>query len=138
MALRRLRREEFDHGTAGQARGGNFGHAHQLSYTGALVLKDLLGGGHYGTVKAHSERWKALVRRCRSEDGPGVNDARRIDRQTLLDSTQRLRHHVEHGSLNIANAQNRLSSVTRALYGQLLATHGCSWRKAQTGQNSRR
>jgi hypothetical protein len=45
----------------------------------------MFGGGHYGTVKAHSDRRQAFVRWCRSEDGPGFNDARQIDQQTLLD-----------------------------------------------------
>ncbi|MNQ71647.1 hypothetical protein D3C85_863260 [compost metagenome] len=50
---------------------------------------------------------------CRSEDGPGFNDARQIDRQTLLDYAGHLRQQVEQGE--IATAQNRLSSVNRAM-----------------------
>jgi len=78
-------------------------------------LKDLFGGGHYGTVKAHSDRWQAFVRWCCSEDGPGFNDARQIDRQTLLDYAGHLRQQVEQGELGIATAQNRLSSVNRTM-----------------------
>jgi hypothetical protein len=52
---------------------------------------------------------------CRSEDGPGFNDARKIDRQTLLDYAGYLRQQVEHGELTIATAQNRLSSVNRTM-----------------------
>lgn len=58
----------------------NFGYGRQLSYAGPQALKDMFGGGHYGTVKAHSDRWQAFVRWCRSDDGPGFNDARQIDR----------------------------------------------------------
>ena len=99
----------------GKRGGRNFGYGRQLSYAGPQALKDLFGGGHYGTVKAHSDRWQAFVRWCRSEDGPGFNDARQIDRQTLLDYAGHLRQQVEQGELAIATAQNRLSSVNRTM-----------------------
>ncbi|TNB88518.1 integrase [Pseudomonas sp. Fig-3] len=99
----------------GRRDGRNFGYGRQLSYAGPQALRDLFGGGHYGTVKAHSDRWQAFVRWCRSEDGPGFNDARKIDRQTLLDYAGHLRQQVEQGELAIATAQNRLSSVNRTL-----------------------
>jgi hypothetical protein len=99
----------------GRRDGRNFGYGRQLSYAGPQALRDLFGGGHYGTVKAHSDRWQAFVRWCRSEDGPGFNDARQIDRQTLLDYAGHLRHQVEQGAISIATAQNRLSSVNRTL-----------------------
>ncbi|MGO4000937.1 integrase domain-containing protein [Pseudomonas fluorescens] len=99
----------------GRRDGRNFGYGRQLSYAGPQALKDLFGGGHYGTVKAHTDRWQAFVRWCRSEDGPGFNDARKIDRQTLLDYAGYLRQQVEHGELAIATAQNRLSSVNRTM-----------------------
>ncbi|QJI18741.1 MULTISPECIES: integrase domain-containing protein [unclassified Pseudomonas] len=99
----------------GRRDGRNFGYGRQLSYAGPQALKDLFGGGHYGTVKAHSDRWQAFVRWCRSEDGPGFNDARQIDRQTLRDYAEHLRHHVEQGELAITTAQNRLSSVNRTM-----------------------
>ncbi|VVM63686.1 integrase domain-containing protein [Pseudomonas fluorescens] len=99
----------------GRRDGRNFGYGRQLSYAGPQALKDLFGGGHYGTVKAHSDRWQAFVRWCRSDDGPGFNDARQIDRQTLIDYAKYLRSQVEQGELAIATAQNRLSSVNRTM-----------------------
>ncbi|WP_223534670.1 integrase domain-containing protein [Pseudomonas sp. GL-B-16] len=99
----------------GNRGGRNFGYGRQLSYAGPQALHDLFDGGHYGTVKAHSERWQAFVRWCRSEEGPGFNDARQIDRQTLLDYAGHLRQQVERGELAIATAQNRLSSVNRTM-----------------------
>ncbi|NWB41239.1 integrase domain-containing protein [Pseudomonas sp. E6002] len=99
----------------GRRDGRNFGYGRQLSYAGPQALRDLFGGGHYGTVKAHSDRWQAFVRWCRSEDGPGFNDARQIDRQTLVDYAEHLRQQVEHGEIAIATAQNRLSSMNRTL-----------------------
>ena len=99
----------------GKRDGRNFGYGRQLSYAGPQALRDLFGGGHYGTVKAHSDRWQAFVRWCRSENGPGFNDARQIDQQTLLDYAGHLRQHVEQGAIGIATAQNRLSSVNRTM-----------------------
>ncbi|MCJ8175972.1 integrase domain-containing protein [Pseudomonas viridiflava] len=99
----------------GRRDGRNFGYGRQLSYAGPQALKDLFGGGHFATVKAHSDRWLAFVKWCRSEQGPGYNDARQIDRQTLFSYAQYLRQQIEHGDLSIATAQNRLSSVNRTL-----------------------
>lgn len=95
--------------------GRNFGYGRQLSYAGRQALEDLFAGGHFATVKAHSDRWQAFVRWCRSEDGPGYNDARQIDRQTLNDYAGYLRQQIQQGELCIATAQNRLSSVNRTL-----------------------
>jgi hypothetical protein len=116
----------------GRRDGRNFGYGRQLSYAGPQALKDLFGGGHYGTVKAHSDRWLAFVRWCRSEDGPGFNDARQIDRQTLLDYAGHLRHQVEQGELAIATAQNQLSSVNRTL----AALRGDQYVKVQSPSNA--
>ena len=102
-------------GLVGRRDGRNFGYGRQLSYAGPQALKDMFGGGHYGTVKAHSDRWQAFVRWCRSDDGPGLNDALQIDRQILSDYAAHLRHLVERGDLAIATAQNRLSSVNRTM-----------------------
>lgn len=99
----------------GRRDGRNFGYGRQLSYAGRQALEDLFAGGHFATVKAHSDRWHAFVRWCRSEDGPGCNDARQIDRQTLQDYAAYLRQQIQQGELCIATAQNRLSSVNRTL-----------------------
>ncbi|WP_053181903.1 integrase domain-containing protein [Pseudomonas thivervalensis] len=95
--------------------GRNFGYGRQLSYAGPSALKDMFGGGHYGTVKAHSDRWLAFVKWCRSEQGPGINDARQIDRKVLADYAAYLRDVVARGELAISTAQNRLSSVNRTM-----------------------
>jgi hypothetical protein len=104
----------------GSRDGRNFGYGRQLSYAGPQPLKDMFGGGHYGTVKAHSDRWRAFVKWCRSEAGPGVNDARQIDREVLSNYAEYLRGLVEQGDLAISTAQNRLSSVNRTM----AALHG--------------
>ncbi|AYF72500.1 integrase domain-containing protein [Pseudomonas aeruginosa] len=99
----------------GRRDGRNFGYGRQLSYAGPQALKDTFGGGHYGTVKAHCDRWQAFVRWCRSEQGPGINDARQIDRKVLADYAAYLRDTVERGDLAVSTAQNRLSSVNRTM-----------------------
>ncbi|AHZ75173.1 MULTISPECIES: integrase domain-containing protein [Pseudomonas] len=95
--------------------GRNFGYGRQLSYAGPQALKDMFGGGHYGTVKAHCDRWQAFVKWCRSEQGPGMNDARQIDRKVLADYAAYLRDVVRRGDLAVSTAQNRLSSVNRTM-----------------------
>jgi integrase len=75
----------------------------------------MFGGGHYGTVKAHCDRWQAFVKWCRSEQGPGINDARQIDRKVLADYAAYLRDMVRRGDLAVSTAQNRLSSVNSTM-----------------------
>ncbi|ANC05605.1 integrase [Pseudomonas putida] len=99
----------------GRRDGRNFGYGRQLSYAGPQALKDMFGGGHYGTVKAHCDRWQAFVKWCRSEQGPGINDARQIDRRVLADYAAYLRDMVVRGDLAVSTAQNRLSSVNRTM-----------------------
>ena len=99
----------------GRRDGRNFGYGRQSSYAGPQALKDMFGGGHYGTVKAHCDRWQAFVKWCRSDQGPGFNDARQIDRKVLTDYAAYLRDLVGRGDLAISTAQNRLSSVNRTM-----------------------
>lgn len=99
----------------GRRDGRNFGYGRQLSYAGRQALGDMFAGGHFATVKAISNRWQAFVDWCRSEDGPGYNDARQIDRQTLQDYVAYLHQQLQQGELCIATAENRLSSVNRTL-----------------------
>lgn len=112
---RRIGDEVIDMALVGRRDGRNFGYGRQLSYAGPQALTDMFGGGHYGTVKAHSDRWLAFVRWCRSEQGPGINDARQIDRKVLTDYAAYLRDVVRRGDLAVSTAQNRLSSVNRTM-----------------------
>ena len=107
--------EVTDMALVGRRDGRNFGYGRQLSYAGPQALKDMFGGGHYGTVKAHCDRWQAFVKWCRSEQGPGINDARQIDRGVLADYAAHLRDVVGRGDLAVSTAQNRLSSVNRTM-----------------------
>lgn len=75
----------------------------------------MFGGGHYHAVKAHCDRWQAFLKWCGSEQGPGINDARQIDRTVLADYAAYLRYVVGRGELAISTAQNRLSSVNSSM-----------------------
>ncbi|EGH72845.1 integrase domain-containing protein [Pseudomonas syringae] len=99
----------------GKRAGRNFGFGRQLGYAGPRAIKDLFGNGHYASAKAHSDRWQAFVRWCRSERGPGLNDARQIDRQVLMRYAVHVREQVDQGEIGVATAQNRLSSVNRVM-----------------------
>lgn len=112
---RRSEDEVTDMALVGRRDGRNFGYGRQLSYAGPQALKDMFGGGHYGTVKAHRDRWQAFVKWCRSDQGPGINDARQIDRKLLAEYAAYLRDLVGRGDLAISTAQNRLSSVNRTM-----------------------
>jgi len=67
-----------DMALVGRRDGRNFGYGRQLSYAGPQALKDMFGGGYYGTVKAHCDRWQAFVKWCRSELGAS-GSRRRLD-----------------------------------------------------------
>ena len=112
---RRTENEVIDMTLVGRRDGRNFGYGRQLSYAGPQALKNMFGGGHYGTVKAHSDRWQAFVKWCRSEQGPRINDARQIDRKVLADYAAYLRDVIGRGDLAVSTAQNRLSSVNRTM-----------------------
>jgi len=112
---RRADDEVTDMALVGRRDGRNFGYGRQLSYAGPQALKDMFGGGHYGTVKAHSDRWQTFVRWCRSDQGLGINDARQIDRKVLADYAAYLRDMVMRGDLAVSTAQNRISSVNRTM-----------------------
>jgi hypothetical protein len=72
----------------------------------------MFGGGHYGTVKAHCDRWQAFVKWCRSEQGPGINDARQIDRKVLADYAAYLRDVIERGDLAVSTAKTAYPALT--------------------------
>ena len=55
------------------------------------------------------------MRWCRSEQGPGINDARQIDRRVLADYAAYLRDLVRRGDLAVSTAHNHLSSVNRTM-----------------------
>ena len=96
----------------GRRDGHNFGYGRQLSYAGPQALKDMFGGGQYGTVKTNCDRWQAFVKWCRSDQGPGINDARQINRKVLADYAAYLRDIVSRGDLAVSTAQTAYLVLT--------------------------
>jgi integrase len=99
----------------GKRSGKNFGYGRQLSYAGPQALQDMYGDGHYGTVKAHSDRWQPFVKWNRSEGGPRVNDARDISRQIAADYAVYLCGQVERREISASTALNRMSSFNQTM-----------------------
>lgn len=99
----------------GKRSGKNFGYGRQLSYAGPQALQDMYGNGHYGTVKAHSDRWQPFVKWNRSECGPGVNVARHISLQIAADYAVYLCGQVERGEISASTALNRMSSFNQTM-----------------------
>ena len=102
-------------GLVGRRDGRNFGYGRQMSYAGLRALQDRLGSGHFGTVRAHGDRWQAFAKWCKSSEGPGINDAREITQQVVTNYATHLRGQVELGEIAISTAVNRLSSVNIVL-----------------------
>jgi len=99
----------------GKRSGKNFGYGRQLSYAGRQALQDMHGNGHYGTVKAHGDRWQPFVEWNRSEGGPGVNEARHISGQIAADYVAYLRGQLKRGEISASTALNRISSFNQTM-----------------------
>jgi integrase len=99
----------------GKRDGRNFGWGRQLSYALSHALQGKYGGGHFGTVRAHCDRCRIFARWCSSSDGPGINDAQKIDHQVLADYATYVGGQVERGEIAVSTAVNRLSSVNIGL-----------------------
>ncbi|GAB4301482.1 MAG: hypothetical protein Kow0096_22360 [Thiohalomonadaceae bacterium] len=94
------------------ASGRNFGWGSKMAYAGHNALRTAHGGGHHGTVAAHSERWGQFANWAK---GQGVKDSRQVD-QTLVERyAADLSQRVAAGEVNVAYAQNLLSSVNTTL-----------------------
>jgi integrase len=89
----------------------NFGNGRKLEYAYKCALQRKYGGGHFATVKAHSDRCRIFARWCASGIGPGIKDAREIHNPILYDYAAHLSKLVEQGEIAVSTAVNRLSSV---------------------------
>jgi len=91
----------------------NFGYGKQMDWAGKQALRNRYGNGRYGTVAAHTERWRQFVAWCRSERG--IRDARRVDSSTVNAYGRYLADKVGANTLSVSYAQNLLSSVNVVL-----------------------
>ncbi len=90
----------------------NFGYGKQLNYAVHHALKSSFSGGHFGTVSAHSERFKPFSKFAKKE---GITDARMITNNILSDYGMHLKRLVTEGKMSIRYAQNLLSTVNVAM-----------------------
>ena len=90
----------------------NFGYGKQMVWAGTQALKDRYGDGHYGTVNAHTDRWRRFVAWCRDEHS--IQDARFINTKLVVDYGISITREVNAG-MSRAYAQNLPSSVNVVL-----------------------
>lgn len=90
----------------------NYGYGRSLTYAAKLALRELYGGGHYGSVKSHSDRWKKFASFMREI---GKSDAREIDQEVLDAFLVNLKREVDAGNLSVIYAVNITSSVNVVL-----------------------
>lgn len=97
------------HDSAG---GRNFGWGKQMDYAGKNALRSAHGGGHHGTVAAHSQRWGQFASWCKDQ---GIRDVRQIDQPLVDRYANELSSKVVGNEMKAAYAQNLLSSVNVTL-----------------------
>lgn len=91
--------------------GRNFGWGKQMEWAGKQALREVFGGGHYGTVASHAARWRSFCRWARER---GVRDVRQLSR---LDVAQFAAHLVQETGqgMSVGYAKNQLTSVNVSL-----------------------
>lgn len=83
-----------------------------MAYAGHNALRTAHGGGHHGTVAAHSQRWGQFASWAKEN---GVKDSREIDQALVEKYATELSEKVSSGEIKVAYAQNLLSSVNTTL-----------------------
>jgi len=86
----------------------NHGFGKQLAYAGRQAIQDRYAGGHYGSVRSHSERWADFASWAKAQ---GINDARRL----TVEHVAAYGRDLADRDLAIATIQNRLSTVNTTL-----------------------
>lgn len=83
-----------------------------MAYAGHNALRTAHGGGHHGTVAAHSQRWGQFASWAKAN---GVKDSREIDQALVEKYAAEISQKVASGEIKVAYAQNLLSSVNTTL-----------------------
>jgi len=97
-------------GNVGGAR--NYGYGKQLAWAGKNALADRYGQGHFSTRATHEDRWNKFAQYLKTQ---GINDARKIDKSTVLEYAGQLSQLVSSGDVRVAYAQNILSTMNVVL-----------------------
>lgn len=95
-------------GRYGSAKDRNHGYGRSVEYAGRQVLQERYGGGHFGTVAVHSERWALFGAYLREH---GIRDLRRVDAAVVRGYAAQLRSQ----DLSVATIQNRISTINVVL-----------------------
>ena len=90
----------------------NYGYGKQLAWAGKNALADRYGQGHFSTRATHEDRWNKFAQYLKTQ---GINDARKIDKPTVLNYAEHLKQLVSSGDVRVAYAQNILSTVNVVL-----------------------
>lgn len=90
----------------------NFGFGKNMVWAASNVLKERYGGGHFGTVATHAERFKKFADFCRAI---GVKEARQINREILQGYAKMLGELVNNDEMRVSTAQNLLSTVNTVM-----------------------
>lgn len=90
----------------------NFGFGKNMVWAASNVLKERYGGGHFGTVATHTERFKKFADFCRAT---GIKEARQINRDMLQAYAKMLGDLVKHDEMKVSTAQNLVSTVNTVM-----------------------
>jgi integrase len=88
--------------------GRNFGWGHQFGWAGREALIARYGIGHYGTVRAHCDRFRRFVEFCKSV---GIRDARHVTGEIVVGFGDYLKDLVDQDELAVSYGQNLISSI---------------------------
>ena len=91
----------------------NFGFGKQIEWAGRKALEQYYGNGHYSTVNTHAQHWELFCRWIR--ETRDISDAREITQDVLEDYADMLSQRVKDETMDVAYAQNLISSVNITL-----------------------
>lgn len=83
-----------------------------MDYAAKNALQERFGGGHFGTVAAHVERFKMFVNYCKEL---GIKDARNVDINIVRSFVDELKDRVAKGEISEKYSVNVVSSINICL-----------------------
>ncbi|GAB6071019.1 hypothetical protein JCM30760_21160 [Thiomicrorhabdus hydrogeniphila] len=90
----------------------NYGWGKTINFAAKNALRDLYGHGHYSTVSTHLERWNQFVKYLKKN---GIKDASHCEANHVNSFAMSLKALVENKEMEVAYAQNLLSTVNTIL-----------------------
>ena len=93
--------------------GRNFGYGKNIRWAAKNALKDRYGEGHYSTRASHAHRWNIFADFLKR--GCNIKDARDIKKDAIAKYGDYLKQQVDAKRMEVAYAQNLLSSVNTIL-----------------------